>query len=271
MLSELAPGATLLALVVPLLAGGSVLVLGGSATHPPGVPGRRVAGESRPDVVGREDLLADDGPTVDETAPRQQLLRRGRAWVEERLHRVRGVPVELQVLDDLASALDAGLPVHRAVRLSLSHVAERSGSHPQAWAMLERAAEEGQSLGTAWSRVARATGSPALTSVARAWRVASLTGAPLAEALRMSSRTARERLRLERAVETATAGARATATVLTLLPLAGVVLAGVLGVPPTELYGHPVAWASLGVGALLLLAGQGVVRRLVGRVLRDLQ
>lgn len=106
--------------------------------------------------------------------------------------------------------------------------------------------------------------------MARAWRVAALTGAPLARAVRVSAHVSRERRRLERAVQVATAGARATVTVLTLLPVAGVGLAAVLGVSPLVLYSHPVALASAGAGALLVVVGQLWSRRLVGRVLGGL-
>lgn len=178
--------------------------------------------------------------------------------------------IALSVLDDLTAGVEAGLPVSRAVSLALGqHRSRGLGLH--AWSVLAQTAADGQELAPAWARVARATRSPALSSVARAWRVASLTGAPLSDALRVSAETARERLRLERSVDAATAGARATATVLTLLPLAGLVLAAVLGVGPATLYGSPVAWASLGTGAVLLLVGQVLVRTLVERVLQGVR
>ena len=60
---------------------------------------------------------------------------------------------------------------------------------------------------------------------------------------------------LERAVDVATAGARATAAVLGLLPLAGVGLAALLGVGPTRLYGSPAALASASAGLVLLGVG----------------
>lgn len=176
----------------------------------------------------------------------------------------------LAVLDDLSAGLEAGLPVPRAVSLALTHRPVHGPGH-EAWSALDLASRDGQGLAPAWARLARATGSPAVASVARAWRVAGLTGAPLSAALRVSATTARERLRLERAVGTATAGARATASVLTVLPVAGVLLAAVLGVGPATLYGSVPALVSAGLGAVLLLVGQVLVRAVVGRVLRDLR
>lgn len=173
---------------------------------------------------------------------------------------------EVQVLDGLAAALEAGLPTERAVQVAVAPVvAQREAA--AAWSELERSAREGQPLGPAWQRVARRTGSLTAASVARAWTVASTTGAPLASAVRASAHAARERHRLERAVEVATAGARATARVLGLLPVLGVGLAGVLGIGPVTLYSHPLALASAGLGLVLLLTGHLLVRRMVRGVL----
>ena len=157
------------------------------------------------------------------------------------------------------------MPTHRAVQLALDG-ASRAGVVRPEWAELRRAADLGQSLGPVWVRVARRTGSPTLAAAGRAWVVAVATGAPLAGAVRAAAHGARERHRLARALETATAGARATATVLGLLPLAGVGLASVLGVGPVTLYGSAPALASLVGGAVLLATGHAVVRAMVARV-----
>lgn len=188
-------------------------------------------------------------------------------------HRLRGeerASQEVQLLDGLAAALDAGLSTEHALHVTLEPLA-RTGADGVAaagpWSELARAAREGQPLAPSWSRLARRTGSRTAASVARAWAVAAATGAPLASAVRSSAHAARERHRLERAVEAATAGARATATVLAMLPVAGVGLAALLGVGPGTLYGDPVALASAGAGALLLAAGHLTVRRMVRSVL----
>lgn len=217
--------------------------------------------------------------------------------VDQLLHRLgvgrvdRARDLELRVLDGLAAALEAGLPVPRAVTLAVSEASEtsrtpgprgrrRRGPGPGdtadptrsgGWDELARAAAQGQALAPVWQRMARREDSPTLHSVARAWRVSALTGAPLARGIRVSAHVSRERRRLERAVQVATAGARATVTVLTLLPLAGVGLAAVLGVSPLTLYAHPVAVVSVGAGALLVMVGQFWSRRLVDRVLRSVR
>lgn len=241
---------------------------------------------------------ADGSATVAGARPRttvrqdvDRLLRRlgvGRAD--------RARDLELRVLDGLAAALEAGLPVPQAVTLAVSGAPSQTGrtqglsrrgqrrrrrgpgrggggelAPASGWDELARAAAQGQALAPVWQRLARREDSPTLDSVARAWRVSALTGAPLARGIRVSAHVSRERRRLERAVQVATAGARATVTVLTLLPLAGVGLAVVLGVSPVALYAHPVALASAGAGAVLVVVGQFWSRRLVGRVLRGVR
>ncbi|QFG67595.1 type II secretion system F family protein [Ornithinimicrobium pratense] len=234
---------------------------GGGASAAPSVPGAsREPGDGEGEPAPRSSLRED---------ARRLLSRLGVGRAERRRD------AELQVLDGLAAALEAGLPVPQAVVLAVSQVDQRPDRQDDTglaggWNELARAAGQGQALAPVWHRLARRTASPTLHSVARAWRVAALTGAPLAGAIRVSAHASRERRRLERAVQVATAGARATVTVLTLLPLAGVGLAAVLGVPPTSLYSHPVALAGAGAGAVLVVVGQAWSRRMVGRVLHAL-
>lgn len=209
--------------------------------------------------------------------PRRQERSGGRRRAPGRRPRLRallagrgGRPVvdeEVQLLDGLATALDAGLSTEHALRVVLGPVGSPDPGDP--WSELTRAADEGQPLAPAWGRFARRSRSRTADAVARAWAVAAATGAPLAAAVRSSAHDARERHRLERAVEVATAGARATATVLGLLPLAGVGLAALLGVGPAALYGAPLAAASAGLGLGLLLVGHLTVRRMVRGVLKE--
>ena len=242
-------------------------------------------GSIRPDAgpadgPGRPDAGAGDRAAPSSAGPADGPVRMSGSWLQSsrrvlaRRLRSRGEAPdveELHVVDTVAAALEGGLPVSRAVGLAL----DRAVTHPRGggpeWDIVVRAAREGDPLAPAWERLARRSGTPTLGAVSRAWTVAARTGAPLAEALRVSALVARERRRLESAVDAASAGARATATVLTCLPLAGIALAAVLGVPPTVLYATPVAWTCLAAGAALLLVGQVLVRRLVADVLRSAQ
>ncbi|MDO5740670.1 MAG: type II secretion system F family protein [Ornithinimicrobium sp.] len=177
---------------------------------------------------------------------------------------------EVMLLDGVAAALEAGLPTEQALAVVLD-AQSRSAGESSAWAELRRAAREGQALAPAWARLARRTASPTVMSVSRAWAVASATGAPLAAAARSSAQAARERHRLQRAIQIATAGARATALVLSLLPIAGVGLAAIVGIGPAALYASPVALASAGVGLGLLVVGHLLVGRLVAGVVRGVR
>lgn len=249
----------ILVVLISALAAGAVLLWSGprrptgQGSGPRDLPGPGPA-------TGEDDRVAGARPGEDRADPPWWR----RALAGRRSARARST--ELALVDGLAAALESGLPVPRAVGLVVRDGS--AGPASQAWAGLARAADEGQQLAPAWQRLARQTGSPVLSSVARAWQVAALTGAPLADALRVSAHVARERHRLHRAVEVATAGPRATVAVLTLLPLAGMGLAAVLGASPAALYGHPVAQASAGCGAVLILLGQVWVRRMVSAVVR---
>lgn len=212
----------------------------------------------RPESPARRDVRI----TANALLRRARILLLGPARARRRQY-----AAQVQLLDSLAAALEAGLPVARAVAVATT----RAGAgleHPAAWQAVHRAAQDGQRLAPAWRRLARVTGSPTVGSVARAWAVAESTGAPLATAVRSAAHAARERHRLERGVDVATAGARATATVLTALPVAGIGLAALLGIGPARLYGTVPALASLLCGLLLLLVGHASVTRMVGSVLR---
>lgn len=225
-----------------------------------GVEGRRSA-DGHPDAGGPTDDAPGVGVGHRWSALRRRLTDllgggRGRAAAEEVL-----------VLDGLAAALEAGLPTGRALHLALDS-GDGQDRRTWAWEELWRASGEGQPLAPVWTRVGRRTGSPTMSAVGRAWTVASAAGAPMAAAVRASAEAARERRRLHRAVEVATAGARATGRVMTLLPLAGLGLAAMLGIGPRELYADPLAVGSAGAGVLLLGVGRWVVGRLVAAVVR---
>src|SRR5690606_28032620 len=115
-------------------------------------------------------------------------------------------------------------------------------------------------------RVARVTGDEDLARVARAWALSEGTGCSLADAVASAVRAGRSHLEHHRQVRAATAGARATVALLSLLPLGGAAVGVLLGVPPDRLYASPVAVASAAVGVLMVLLGRAVVSRMIKRV-----
>ncbi|MGO0576486.1 type II secretion system F family protein [Ornithinimicrobium panacihumi] len=206
----------------------------------------------------------------DERGPLRPLRGAG-AWLFDRWRRSGDRwSEEVRILDGLAAGLEAGLPTAQALAVTLEAAAS-GGRRSWEWEPLVRAAREGQDLATAWARVGRRTGSHVLEGVARSWRVAASTGAPLATAVRSSAASAREHRRLARAIRSASAGARATVLVLSLLPVAGVAMAALIGIGPMELYGSPVSAASAALGVVLLGVGHLIVHRLVRHVMKGLE
>lgn len=170
----------------------------------------------------------------------------------------------LGLLDALAPALRAGLTPGEALRVSLA--AGGGGHLAQTLAPVTQAAAAGGSAGATWERVAERTGHPDLATLARAWAVSERLGCSLSHAVEQTARSSRDRTQTQQRLASATAGTRATSTLLTLLPIGGIGVAPVLGLDPVRLYGTPVAFACLLVGGLLIVLGRWIVQRMVRRV-----
>lgn len=171
-------------------------------------------------------------------------------------------------LDSLASALRVGMPTGRAVVVAGEQVSPTLAA--VVVAPVAQAAAAGRPTGGAWHRAARDLHDEHLAVVARVVTLSERLGVPQADAVARAAGTVREHRRLELRLRAATAGAQATVAVLSLLPVAGLGLAAMLGVGPVELYGSAPAQASAAIGVGLLLLGRVIVRRQVGRVRRRL-
>ena len=105
-----------------------------------------------------------------------------------------------------------------------------------------------------------------LRGLSACWRVCSQAGSELAAAVDRLAEAVVARHEQDRAVETALAGPRATALVLSVLPLAGVGLAAVLGARPWHvLLGTPVGIVCLFTGCALDVLGLWWTNQLVAR------
>jgi tight adherence protein B len=107
----------------------------------------------------------------------------------------------------------------------------------------------------------------AAAAAAAGWQLAERTGAPLADVLDSVASTLREEASVTAQVEAALAGPRATARLLTALPVAGVALGQLIGARPLSVLvtsGAGRTCAALGI--LLMLAGHVWMRRLVATV-----
>lgn len=169
----------------------------------------------------------------------------------------------LSVLDELSASLRVGLPAGEALAMSVtgSPPAVRTALLP----VLE-ATQDGRPGAAAWLRAARSARGGDLEFVARSWAISEQLGAPLADAVESAARGLREERALRGRLDAATAGARTTANILTLLPVAGVGIALLMGIGPAELYGSGLALTSLVAGVVLMAVGRVVVTRMIHRV-----
>lgn len=107
-------------------------------------------------------------------------------------------------------------------------------------------------------------------SLAACWQVCSAGGSGLAAAVERLEEGVRAGQAQRRAVESELAGPRATASLLAVLPLAGVALAGALGARPMHvLLGTPAGLVCLTTGAALDALGVLWTRRLTAGALRS--
>lgn len=107
-------------------------------------------------------------------------------------------------------------------------------------------------IATAWRDVARLPGADGLRDVAAAWSVSEQVGSGLAESLHQVSRLLAARERRARLIDTELAAARATAFVVSGLPIVVLGMGSGLGVNP---------WAFLlgGLGSVLLAAASALL------------
>lgn len=179
-----------------------------------------------------------------------------------------------QLLSGLAAGLGAGLAAPAALSAavaSLPAAARRDAALVRALGALETALAGGGPAGAAWVDLGQQLRLPVALQVGRAWTISERLGSPLSEAVRSALDAHNARRAVERAFAAQAAGPRATAQLLTWLPLLGVLLMPVLGVAPTSAYPPAVLLLAVAPGLLLLLAGRRLTRRLIDRALRPPQ
>lgn len=161
----------------------------------------------------------------------------------------------------VAGELRAGSDPLRALRVS----AERHGVGRHA----ARAARLGADVREALLHDARSH--PVLARVAAAWSLSQRTGAALADVLDHVADSHRRQVEVRRSLEVELAGPRATATLMSLLPLVGIGFAVMLGADPLRWFVSSwVGTVCLVAGGALNLAGFWWIHRIVAGVERDL-
>ncbi|MGB3829683.1 MAG: type II secretion system F family protein [Ornithinimicrobium sp.] len=207
-------------------------------------------------IRGRAAASMVKAPPTRNLAPSRWLTR----WRTRGEQRLDIVPL----LDGLSASLAAGLTPEDSLRMAAQATTQQSMR--AVIAPVLQAATQGRPLGAPWQRVARQHDHPDLSSLARAWLISERLGCPLADAVATTASTSRSRTMLQHRLDAATAGARATSTLLSVLPIGGVGIALTLGIDPITLYGNPLSMASALAGLSLLVGGRWLVRRMIARV-----
>lgn len=193
-------------------------------------------------------------------APAARVVARVRAHVGSRGRREREQARAVEACTVLAGELRAG----RAPAQALAAAAEvGSGPTGQALHAAAAAAALGGDVPAALA-VPEASAVPGLLrGLGACWTVCASTGSGLAAAVERVGEAERAAVEQRRAVQVELAGPRATARLLALLPVAGLLMAGGLGAQPLSFL------LGTGVGRACLLAGlglQGLGLRWTGRM-----
>lgn len=226
-----------------------------------------------PDSFGRRRLaiLPGASASVPGRGAGQMPSERGGSWWRSRHSRAISPQDLLGLLEAIAPALEAGMAPATALRMAADSRSGCVGPDPLGTLAggIASAAADGTPLGPLWRGAAESTGSVELVLLARAWSLSEDMGAPLAQAVRTTAGLLEARVAHERRLATAVAGAKATVNLLTVLPIAGPLLALVLGIGPGELFGGSrLTQGSLVVGLCLAGVGRWWVRRMVRAVAR---
>ena len=166
---------------------------------------------------------------------------------------------------DLVTAFAGELRAGSEPRAALATV----GGSPRAaafGAVAAAARSPGADPAEALARVAGAHGCALLGDLAAAWRVAAETGAPLAGVAARLAASARAEEAVRRELAAQLAGPRATALLLTGLPVVGLLLGAALGADPMAfLLGTAAGRCCLLAGVALVAAGTAWTEAIVSR------
>jgi tight adherence protein B len=198
-------------------------------------------------------LVAVTAAGVSAAAVRMRVSVRRRLDAE----RTRGEVVE--ICDALAAEMRAGQPAPRALHRTAEHYAELSAP--------ARAADMSGDVPAALRAVAANPGAGGLLLVAAAWQVAERSGAGLALTLDRIAAALRSEHAAACEVEASLGPPRATARLLAMLPLLGLLLGmGVGGDPVAVLLSSTLGNVCLALGSALALLGVWWVERLAAGV-----
>jgi len=170
-----------------------------------------------------------------------------------------------RALVDALSFLVSELRAGGVPEVALASVAAES----PALAPAARAAARGVDVLPVLREAAREPGSEALGLLGAAWHIAERSGAPIADAVARIVDRVRDDLDLDREVEAELSPARATARVMALLPVVGLVLGSGIGGDPVGVV--LTTWIGAGcasVGIAVAVVGLTWIERIAGSVPR---
>lgn len=177
----------------------------------------------------------------------------------------------LQVVDALVTVLRAGSAVTPALIMALDGVGATSagGSATSAgWQRLRLEAVRDGDVVQVWRDLGRLWRSAAFEEVAAAWQLSARHGCPLADAMEGAARSVRARCSHRACVDGATAGAKASTSVLLGLPVLGVGLGMLLGVDMLGCYSGFSGLVTLWPGIALMFVGARWSRRMTASALK---
>lgn len=169
------------------------------------------------------------------------------------------VPVVLRLVDDLATQVRAGASPSSAWAVATDLLKTEEGAVPLT--------TPGEAPRDCLDRLASGPrAAPELLALSAAWALCEDVGAPLAQVLHGVADAIRQDAEVEADVESALAAPRSTARLLTLLPLAGLLLGQLIGARPVHVLVHtPVGRICALAGLVLALGGRWWASRLVAR------
>lgn len=192
---------------------------------------------------------------------RRQILAKAVILVRRRVRRDGRRAAACELVAALAAELRAGQPARLALDRASAANPESIGSRAAAVAML------GGDVVTELRKQAEDDALPELRALAALWQVAEGSGAGLARACDRLALALAESQRVRQELAAQLAGPKATARVLAVLPLFGIVLGNALGAEPLSwLLGSPIGWLALVIGIALEVAGLWWIHRLTSQV-----
>lgn len=186
--------------------------------------------------------------------------------------RTRRREVVTELLRSLQPATTAGVPPAAALSAAAATTARGCADDPgfaAAVLRLGEAAAAGVDLPVEFDRMATEFDIPELSLVGASWSMSDDLGCSLGAATSTAVQLLEAQQERDRAVRIAISGPRATMQLLTGLPVAGIGIAALAGVPPTRLYAGGLGVVALGTGVLLLALGRWWSGRLIRRATRS--